>query len=186
MRKFMNRMIVLALFVFYMYGIVKIILFKFRWRDMTFLLHQLERNLGNPEILIHQLHRGNFIPFKTILINIQNLSGWHDFSNLLGNIVAFIPFGIFLVLLSKKKRMSFKGVFALSLGLSLSLECLQFVFTLGSFDVDDLILNTFGGLLGYWVIKVYRKFIVNTLRGAQDRGVVGNQDFKNIAEDEPS
>jgi glycopeptide antibiotics resistance protein len=43
------------------------------------------------------------------------------------------------------------------------LECLQILFSLGIFDVDDLILNTFGGLLGYGAIKihdkVYRKYI---------------------------
>ncbi len=155
--RLMNRLIVLVLFVFYMYGIVRIILFKFRWRDMSFLLHQLEKNFGNPDILMNQLQRGNFTPFKTISINMQNLSGWHDLSNLVGNIVAFIPFGIFLVLLSKNKGMSFKGVFALTFGLSLSLECLQVVLTLGSFDVDDLILNTSGGLLGYCVFKLYHK-----------------------------
>lgn len=175
----MNRIIVLALFVFYMYGIVRIILFKFRWRDMDFLMHQLQRNLGNPEIPMHQLQRGNFIPFKTIFINIQNLSGWHDLSNLVGNIVAFIPFGMFLVLLFKKKGMSFKGVLARSLSLSLCLECLQVVFTIGNFDVDDLILNTSGGLLGYCAIKLYdkvhSKFIVNTSSIVHDRDIVEKQ-----------
>lgn len=160
--KWMNKLFVLALFVFYMYALIRIILFKFRWRNMTFLMSQLERNFGNPEILIYHFQKGNFILFKTITINIQNLSGWHDLSNLIGNIVAFIPLGIFLVLLSKKK---FKGVLAFSFCLSLSLECLQIVFTIGNFDVDDLILNTSGGLLGYFSIKLYkkvdRKFKVN-------------------------
>ena len=39
----------------------------------------------------------------------------------------------------------------MSLGLSLSLECLQLIFSIGSFDVDDLILNVSGGLLGYGI-----------------------------------
>lgn len=163
--KEMKRLIVLALFVFYMYGIVRIILFKFRWRDMDFLMNQLQRNFWNPDILIDHLQRGNFIPFKTIFINIENLSGWHDLSNLVGNIIAFIPFGIFLVLLSKKKGMSFKGALVLSLSLSLCLESLQVVFTIGSFDVDDLILNTAGGLLGYCAIQFYDK--VYRLKEAQ-------------------
>ncbi|TKC19872.1 VanZ family protein [Robertmurraya kyonggiensis] len=168
----MNRSIVLALFIFYMYGIVRIILFKFRWRDTDFLMHQLERNFWNPDILINHLQRGNFIPFKTIFININNLSGWHDLSNLLGNIVALIPFGIFLVLLSKNKGTKFKGVLAFSLSLSLCLESLQVVFTIGSFDVDDLILNTAGGLLGYCAIKLYDKSRVNMRSIDQKRDVV--------------
>ena len=173
--KLLNRIIVLALFVFYMYALLRIILFKFYWRDMTFLWHQLQRNLGNPDNLMYQLQRGNFIPLKTIFINIQSLPGWHDLINLVGNIAAFIPFGMFLVLLSKNKGMSFIGVLALSLSLSLYLECSQVVFSLGIFDVDDLILNTSGGLLGYCAIKlydkVYSKFIVNTSSIVQDRGI---------------
>ncbi|MBT2700714.1 VanZ family protein [Bacillus sp. ISL-40] len=186
--KLMNRIIVLALFVFYMYALLRIILFKFRWRDMTFLWHQLQRNLGNPDNLMYQLQRGNFIPFKTIFINSQSLS-WHDLSNLVGNIALFIPFGMVLVLLSKNKGMSFIGVLALSLSLSLYLECFQVVFSIGIFDVDDLILNTSGGLLGYCAIKlydkVYSKFIVNTSSIVQDRDIVENQEFKNIEEGEP-
>ena len=173
--KLMNRIIVLALFVFYMYALLRIILFKFRWRDMDFLMHQLQRNLGNPDNLMYQLQRGNFIPFKTMFINIQSLL-WHDLSNLVGNIALFIPFGMFLVLLSKNKGMSFIGVLARSLSLSLCLECLQVVFSIGIFDVDDLILNTSGGLLGYGAIKlydkVYSKFIVNTSSIVQDRDIV--------------
>ncbi|WP_449622804.1 VanZ family protein [Robertmurraya sp. Marseille-Q9965] len=172
----LNRIIVLALFIFYMYGTIRIILFKFRWRDTDFLIHQLERNFGNPDILINHLQRGNFIPFNTIIINIQNLSGWHDFSNLVGNIVVFIPFGIFLILLSINKGMSLKGVLALSLSFSLCLESLQVVFTIGNFDIDDLLLNTSGGLLGYCAIKLHDKFYgksrVNTSNIVQEGVIV--------------
>ena len=40
-----------------------------------------------------------------------------------------------------------------SFELSLLVELLQLVFKVGSFDVDDLLLNTIGGLLGYLVYK---------------------------------
>jgi glycopeptide antibiotics resistance protein len=178
--KLMNKIIVLSLFVFYMYALLRIILFKFRFRDMTFLMSQLRGDIWNPDILMYQLQKGNLIPFKTIFINIQSLS-WHDLSNLVGNIVAFIPFGIFLVLLSKKKGMSFIGAFVRSLSLTLCLECLQVIFSLGIFDVDDLILNTSGGLLGYCAIKLYDKSKVFT------SGIVQGRDIgeKNIKESEP-
>jgi glycopeptide antibiotics resistance protein len=171
--KLMNRMMVLALFVFYLYALLRIILFKFHWMDMPLFWQHFQRTLGNPDRLMYQLQSGNFIPFKTIFINIQSLSVLRDFSNLVGNIIVFIPFGMFLVLLSKNKGVSFIGVLALSLGLSLCLECLQVLSSLGIFDVDDLILNTIGGLLGYVAIKlydkVYRKFIVNTSSIVQNR-----------------
>ncbi|QCR33468.1 VanZ family protein [Lysinibacillus sp. SGAir0095] len=178
--KFLNRIIILALFTFYMYALFRIILFKFRWRDMTFLWQQLQRNLENPDNLMYQLQRGNLIPFKTMFINIQSLS-WHDLSNLLGNIGLFAPFGMFLILLSKNKGMSIIGVLALSFSLSLYLECLQIIFSLGIFDVDDLILNTSGGLLGYGVIKLYdkinNKFTVDTPSIVKNRNIVEKQEF---------
>jgi glycopeptide antibiotics resistance protein len=158
MKKIMNKMIVLALFVFYMYLLLRIILFKFGWMDMSLLLQHFRRTLGNPDHLTYQLQSGNFIPFKTIFINIQSLSIWPDLSNLVGNIAVFIPFGMFLVLLSKNKGMSFKGVLTRSFSLSLCFECLQVISSLGIFDVDDLILNTIGGLLGYCAFKLYEKF----------------------------
>ncbi|MGG0175120.1 VanZ family protein [Gottfriedia acidiceleris] len=179
--KLMNKIFVSALFVFYMYALIRVILFKYRWRDLSFLLYQLQTNLGNPVNLINELKMGNLIPFKTIFINIHSLSSWPDFSNLVGNIVAFIPFGMFLVLLSKNRGMSFISVFISSLSFSLCIESLQVVFSLGIFDVDDLILNSSGGLLGYCAIKlcdkVYNKLIVNTSNSVQDREMIDKQEF---------
>ncbi|PGL72190.1 VanZ family protein [Bacillus sp. AFS055030] len=173
--KLMNKLIVFALFAFYLYAIIRVILFKFRFRDLTYLTDQLQTNLGNPVHLINEFKMGNFIPFKTIFLNSHRLSSWPDFSNLVGNIVAFIPFGMFLILLSKNRGMSFGGVFVGSFCFTLCIESLQVVFSLGVFDVDDLILNTFGGLLGYCAIKlcdtVYNKFI-HTSSSIQDREIV--------------
>ncbi|MEH7350070.1 VanZ family protein [Gottfriedia acidiceleris] len=178
--KLMNKIFVSALLVFYMYAVIRVILFKFRWRDLTFLSYQLQTNLGNPANLINEIKLGNFIPFKTMYINIQSLSSWPDFSNLIGNIIAFIPFGLFLVFLSKNREMSFIGVFGRSLIFSFCLESLQVVFSLGIFDVDDLMLNTSGGLLGYCAFKlcdkVYNKFI-DSSGGVQDREIVNKQEF---------
>lgn len=178
--KLLSRTIVLALFAFYMYALLRVILFKFYWRDLNFLMDQLQMNLANPDYLISRLQSGNFIPFKTILINMNSLSGWHDFSNLVGNIVAFIPFGMFLLLLPKNKELSFIGAFVRSFSLTLCLECLQVVFSLGIFDVDDLILNTFGGMLGYFALRLMTRFTANTSSVAQDREMVEKQEFNNF------
>lgn len=152
--KLMNGVIVPILFAVYIYMLIKIILFKFGTMDVSFLGHQLQKTLGNPENIIERLQSGNFSPFKEISRNIHGLTS-HDFINLVGNIALFMPFGIFLLLMSRNKRISFISVFILSLGLSLSLECAQVIFLIGTFDVDDLILNVSGGLLGYVVFKIY-------------------------------
>ena len=46
-----------------------------------------------------------------------------------------------------------------SFELSLVVEILQLVFKVGSLDVDDLILNTIGGLLGFLIYDVVKKII---------------------------
>lgn len=148
----MKGITVLTLFTLYLYALFKIILFKFDSIHITFLMSRLQRNLGDPGYILNQLQSGNFILFKTISVYIQ-IPSVHHIINLVGSIVIFIPFGAFILLLSKNKGISLKDTLVLSLNLSLCLECLQVVFSIGSFDVDDLILNISGGLLGYGAFK---------------------------------
>ncbi|WP_409346230.1 VanZ family protein [Paenibacillus sp. MBLB4367] len=77
--------------------------------------------------------------------------GLYSFTNFSGNIAIFIPFGIFIPMLSESKNVSLERVFVLSLLVSLLLEGLQAVLSIGTFDVDDLLLNTSGGMLGFGI-----------------------------------
>ncbi|SIR52469.1 Glycopeptide antibiotics resistance protein [Paenibacillus macquariensis] len=164
--KLMNGIIVPILFAVYMYVLIKVILFKFGTIDVTFLQGQMQRNLRNPENIIERLQSGNLSPLKEILGNMYHLSG-HGLINLVGNIAIFIPFGIFLLLMSRNHKMSFISVFILSLGLSLSLECAQVLFQIGTFDVDDLILNVSGGLIGFVIFKICVMFKRNESKVTQ-------------------
>lgn len=152
--KLMNGIIVPILFAIYIYLLIKVILFKFGTMNVSFLGHQLQKNVLNPENMIERLRSGNLSPFQEISRNIQGSSSI-DFINLVGNIALFIPFGIFLLLMSRNKQISFISVFILSFGLSLSLECAQVIFSIGTFDVDDLILNVSGAMLGFVIFKVF-------------------------------
>lgn len=69
------------------------------------------------------------------------------FLNLVGNVAAFLPFGFFLPILHPKCRSFLYTVF-FSFEFSLVVETIQLVSKVGSFDVDDLLLNTIGGGLG--------------------------------------
>lgn len=68
--------------------------------------------------------------------------------NLGGNVIAFVPFGVFLPMLFEKCR-KFSFAVLLSFEFSLAVEAIQLVLKVGCFDVDDMILNTLGGLLGF-------------------------------------
>lgn len=70
--------------------------------------------------------------------------------NIVGNIVVFVPFGAFMpILFPKCKNMLLTTL--LSLEFSLIIEVIQLVCRVGSFDVDDLLLNTIGGVCGWCV-----------------------------------
>lgn len=153
-----TRIMLHILFVLYMYALFKIILFKFNSIDISFLWDQLQRNLGNTDYILNRLQSGNFTVFETISNYIQRPS-IHNIINIFGNILIFMPFGAFLLSYSKNKGMTLINVLALSLSLSLCLECLQVVFTIGAFDVDDLILNTFGGCMGCIFFKLCHRIL---------------------------
>lgn len=76
--------------------------------------------------------------------------------NLAGNVMAFMPFGAILPVLSRPARGAFQ-ITMLSLEFSFLIECFQLMLRVGSFDVDDMILNTLGGFLGYLVFAVCDK-----------------------------
>ena len=73
--------------------------------------------------------------------------------NVMGNVCVFVPFGAFLPALFLKCQ-KLVLVLLFSLELSLAVELVQLVTKVGSFDVDDLLLNTIGGMLGYFVYKI--------------------------------
>jgi len=73
-------------------------------------------------------------------------------ANLFGNILIFLPFGFFMPMASEYRN--FLGTTVYSLSLSLVIELTQLFMKVGSFDVDDLLLNTIGGMLGYIAFTV--------------------------------
>lgn len=77
--------------------------------------------------------------------------------NILGNVAAFLPFGFFLPVFSGRCKKFWRTAFY-SFELSLLVEQLQLVFRVGSFDVDDLLLNTLGGMAGYGLYRLFVRY----------------------------
>jgi len=97
----------------------------------------------------------NLEPLKTVrlywklLKNSQNpYLLRHAFINLVGNVIMFIPLGFFLPYIWKKQRAVLITLLSVAV-LIVAVEALQFFSLLGSCDIDDLILNLTGALLGY-------------------------------------
>lgn len=106
--------------------------------------------------IIHSDYNYNLELFKEIkrFWNYREVLGMESVVlNLGGNVAGFIPFGIMIPFLSKKRR-NFFLVTILTLEFSLLIEVTQLITKAGSFDVDDLLLNTLGGSIGYMVFVI--------------------------------
>ncbi len=93
----------------------------------------------------------NFIPFKEIL-RYKDLTSGLFMRNVIGNIIIFIPFGFLISDLlndkTEKDNILVSGLIVLIT--SLSIELIQ-MYIGRSFDIDDIILNLTGGIIGYLV-----------------------------------
>lgn len=96
----------------------------------------------------------NLIPFHSIydyVFSDNQMLNAFAFSNVLGNIVLFIPLGVYLTYFVPNKNILLNT--AIIAGLSVLVEVIQYIFAVGVTDIDDVILNTIGGLLG---VLLYR------------------------------
>ena len=107
--------------------------------------------------MVSDQYRYNLTLFKEItrFWNMRHIYGWNiTIINLLGNVVCFMPFGFLLPMVSKRSVFkNFLSVTFLAMLFSIGIETAQLVTKVGAFDVDDIFLNTIGGLLGYIFLK---------------------------------
>ena len=96
--------------------------------------------------------RINLIPFVYLLDYDVRA---HMIYNVFGNIMMFVPTGIVLPVLYKRLDNFFK-VAGTGLLISLAIEILQLPFADRTSDVDDLILNTLGVVIGYVLFVIVR------------------------------
>ena len=95
----------------------------------------------------------NFVPFKEILR--YDVGTNLFYKNIFGNMLLFLPLGIFIAKYVKTEKLLV--VFVLSFITSLSIEVVQFL--IGRvFDIDDIILNIIGCLVGFIFYRVFKKF----------------------------
>ena len=91
------------------------------------------------------------IPFRTTLRLLQESSTWNFVYNTLGNLLWFVPLGVLIGGGRPGKAL------LLGAGLSASIELSQFLLMTGLTDVDDVIINALGSLLGCFVCGLWQK-----------------------------
>lgn len=118
-----------------------------------------------PEALRQQwLYSTNLVPFYSIrslwyIIETPGYLGSFALTNLLGNLIAFMPFSLFLPILFKRMR-KITHFFIVTSLIIISVELLQFLSMTGSMDIDDYILNILGCMILYiivWCTSLCRK-----------------------------
>lgn len=121
-----------TLFAAYLFILLWLVLFKFSYEPFAVIQNLQTRSL-------------NLIPFART----RN-------SEMISNLVAFIPFGVMLGV--NFKSVVFRYKLAVIFAFSLAAEIIQFAFAIGVADITDVIMNTLGGFLGLAVYSVIRKY----------------------------
>lgn len=117
---------------------------------------------GNIQPLLFDL--GNAYPFRVNFVPFVYLFDYPDgihsiLINLFGNIFMFVPLG-FLLPVVYKKLDTFWKVTAAGALFSFLIEIIQLPFYVRVSDIDDLILNTLGCMMGYGFYSLIRSFVI--------------------------
>ena len=123
----------------------------------------------NKELLNSYLkYSFNIIPFNTIKLYINGyINGYVNLKvfsmNILGNLVALMPYGMFIPLMFKRINKYYKFLILMII-LVIGIELLQFITLSGSCDIDDLILNVMGASIIYYICQIkYIKQLINKI-----------------------
>ena len=105
--------------------------------------------------LAGQVVDDNLVPFHTLSIYLANLGSWFWMRNLLGNLALLLPLGLLgpiaLPALDRWWR-----IVVLALLVSIAIELTQLLVPDRSADIDDVIVNVLGALLGYLAFVTVR------------------------------
>ncbi|HAK43996.1 MAG TPA: hypothetical protein DCM59_16530 [Clostridium sp.] len=91
----------------------------------------------------------NLIPFYDIF------NGNYNRLDIFGNIILFIPLGIYINMFGKNSKVS-KSIYKIII-ISLIFEVSQYVFGIGASDITDIITNTIGGVIGIVIYMAIKK-----------------------------
>ncbi len=139
-----------VVFFFYLLMLIKVIVFKFPLAELREIVSSWEK-----DVILEGWSTANFIPFKTIKMYIRyyDRAYLNSFANLFGNVLAFVPFGGILPCISRPCR-KWYVLFLNAILLVTGIEVFQLITAFGKFDVDDILLNCLGAMLGYVGYKI--------------------------------
>jgi glycopeptide antibiotics resistance protein len=141
-----KRFAAAAALLLYLALLARLLIFKIEMLRIGRLRFRFAMETGAP----------NLSPFKTIGSYLQGgrLSSI-ALLNVAGNIVLFVPVGFLAAVVFPALR--WPACLTLALTAGLAIEVAQSALGVGIFDIDDVILNALGVMIGYWTSLVLRK-----------------------------
>ena len=127
-----NQRLTEVLFIIYLLVLIWIIVFK-----MEFAVADINR-----------IQNLNLNPYSAP----ARINGEIVYEEILFNMLAFLPFGMYLGILFKKWNI-FQCLFVFLL-MSLSFEIIQYIFSIGASDITDVINNVLGGIIGIILFRL--------------------------------
>lgn len=144
--KNIRREMSLSLFVFYIILLIHLTVFR------------EEHSIGNIEFNMQSLNSINLTPLVHTFKLTQGVTLFDYYYNLYGNILWFVPMGFAVAYLLNKKPYFLKTIL-IGFCFSFSIEMFQFIFGTGITDIDDLIFNTIGTLIGLICFIILQKIV---------------------------
>ncbi|MGP1568325.1 MAG: VanZ family protein [Peptoanaerobacter stomatis] len=132
-----SKKITLILMIFYLIALIWVIIFK-----LEFSIKELP-----------QIRNINLIPFNQPAI----VNGKADISEIVLNVLAFIPYGLFIHILMDEKSILKKLLIIFAT--SFIFQLIQYIFAIGASDITDIISNTSGGIIGVVVSMFMEKLL---------------------------
>ncbi|UDE95043.1 VanZ family protein [Carnobacterium viridans] len=112
-----------------------------------------DNSIMNVSIVMRPLSEINWIPFVETAKLTQGTSLFDYYYNLYGNILWFVPMGFGAAYLMKRKY-TFLRSLGIGIAVSFLIETMQFLFFTGVSDIDDLIFNTIGTMIGIVLFEI--------------------------------
>ena len=143
--KVLSQTIAILLLLGYLYLLTELLLFSFR------------TPMGEQSRLTYEeyfKHKVNIVPFKTIQMYL-GYNSYNSIINIFGNILVFFPMGLFYGYFFKRTNNVILSILVFSF-VSFVFEALQMLFLVGSFDVDDILLNALGGTIGFLLMLLFK------------------------------
>ncbi len=151
------RKILISALIIYMTGVVSVTLFPMIIDPETQTMTELSIRL---------------IPFKTIIDFFENADLNTILLQVLGNILLTIPYGVLIPFLVRHRKWYNYVIYATAFPIAIELTQLAVCVSTNSFyrttDIDDVILNTLGAVIGYGIYKILPKFIKNYFSNSEN------------------